>query len=184
MKYVYFLSLALLNFIYVQSQTYKLITDPRDSITYGTVTYENIFPDGKSMTWFSENLVFEMDGSHERIPFSSQNIKNYDYYGRIIRFPRYYTWDAALIACPEGWHLPSFGEWDIIVNKFGGINGAKWALKARRYDIKGRPDFGYPLSPDEAERTSKSPSLSKSAANMSCASFTFWDISCSLLKLI
>ncbi len=42
MKYVYFLSLALLNFIYVQSQTYKLITDPRDSITYGTVTYENI----------------------------------------------------------------------------------------------------------------------------------------------
>ncbi len=150
MKYVYFLSLALLNFIYVQSQTYKLITDPRDSITYGTVTYENIFPDGKSMTWFSENLVFEMDGSHERIPFSSQNIKNYDYYGRIIRFPRYYTWDAALIACPEGWHLPSFGEWDFIVNKFGGVNSAQLAFQDYLYDYKGRPYiYNYHLSYDK-----------------------------------
>lgn len=157
MKFVYFLCLALLNIIYVQSQTYKIITDPRDSITYGTVTYENILPDGKSMTWFSDNLLFEMDGSHIRTEDKRRKNRTYNSHGRLHRDNRYYTWEAALIACPEGWHLPSFDEWDFIVNKFGGINGAKWAFFDYTYDYKGRPNYlGYPLSPDEAEALNKS----------------------------
>ena len=32
--------------------------------------------------------------------------------------------------CPDGWHLPSRAEWNILINRFGGVNIAGTALKS------------------------------------------------------
>lgn len=35
------------------------------------------------------------------------------------KYGRLYTWDAALKACPDGWHLPSDEEWGILESYIG-----------------------------------------------------------------
>jgi uncharacterized protein (TIGR02145 family) len=68
--------------------------DPRDGQIYNTVEINN-------QTWFSENLNFETANSW----WYDNDPANGDIYGRL------YTWDAAMSACPTGWHLPSDDEW-------------------------------------------------------------------------
>jgi len=84
-----------LNYITV---TGEIITgtfnDPRDGQIYNTVEIDN-------QTWFSENLNFETTNSS----WYDNDPANGDIYGRL------YTWDAAMSACPTGWHLPSDDEW-------------------------------------------------------------------------
>jgi len=70
-------------------------TDPRDEQTYNTIEID-------SQTWFAENLNYETTKYSWWYYNSSANG---DVYGRL------YTWDAALTACPAGWHLPSDDEW-------------------------------------------------------------------------
>jgi hypothetical protein len=52
-------------------------------------------------TWMAENLNYETSDSWGFF----NNGSNCDVYGRL------YTWDAAMSACPSGWHLPSDNEW-------------------------------------------------------------------------
>jgi uncharacterized protein (TIGR02145 family) len=68
--------------------------DPRDGQIYNTVEIDN-------QTWFSENLNFETTNSW----WYDNDPANGDIYGRL------YTWQAAMSACPTGWHLPSDDEW-------------------------------------------------------------------------
>jgi len=54
------------------------------------------------------------------------------------KYGRLYTWDEAIKVCPEGWHLPSSKEWDVLVNFAGGEEVAGKKLKSK----KGWRDYG------------------------------------------
>jgi uncharacterized protein (TIGR02145 family) len=78
-------------------------TDLRDGQIY------NIVEIGEQM-WFAENLNYNTGNSwcYDDEP------SNCETYGRL------YDWQTAIIACPEGWHLPSDEEWIILINFLGG----------------------------------------------------------------
>lgn len=73
--------------------SYGEMTDSRDGQVYKTIVVDNI-------TWMAENLNFESANSY----CYNDSSKYCATYGRM------YTWSAALKACPDGWHLPSYDE--------------------------------------------------------------------------
>ena len=104
------------------AQTIGSFTDSRDGKTYKTVTYQMKLVGGVRypMTWMAENLNYTMEGS-----WCYSNIAAY-----CKGLGRLYTWEAAMKACPGGWHLPSDQEWNILVNKYGGDDEAGKSLKS------------------------------------------------------
>ena len=83
------------NYIYASSGgATGVFTDPRDRQTYATIEIG-------SQIWFAENINYEIGDSW----WYDNSSANGDVYGRL------YTWDAALNACPSGWHLPTDEEW-------------------------------------------------------------------------
>jgi len=69
---------------------------------------------------------------------------NCDKYGRL------YDWEAAKSACPQGFHLPSDAEWDVLVTKAGGSSTAGTKLKATsgwNDNANGTDEFGFSALP-------------------------------------
>ena len=107
--------IILVLFIEAFSQSYIFniyevpFVDPRDGHVY------NLFRTDSSMC-FVDNLKFNPDSVYG-IDYLS--LKSYcgdfleagcGYYGRL------YFWDAAVNACPDGWHLPNKKEWEELVS--------------------------------------------------------------------
>ena len=95
--------------------------DPRDGQEYETVLLQLKQEGGVIIEreWFSSNLNYEMDGS-----FCYKNYREYcGVYGRL------YSWDAAMEACPTGWHLTTDEEWQQLADHFGGTKSAASAMK-------------------------------------------------------
>jgi len=72
-------------------------TDSRDDNTYKTVTIG-------SQTWMAENLNYNVSSS---ICYSNDPA-NCSKYGKL------YNWETAMAICPNGWHIPSKDEWEIL----------------------------------------------------------------------
>lgn len=69
--------------------------------------------------WMAENLAFKPNnGNHWAYDNSEQNIAIYGYL---------YDWHTAQTIAPDGWHLPSYSEWTILINSLGGyeVSGGK-----------------------------------------------------------
>ncbi|MBU1100114.1 MAG: fibrobacter succinogenes major paralogous domain-containing protein [Bacteroidetes bacterium] len=76
--------------------------------------------------WMRENYkaVKSADGQNLQSAYVyDENNSNAVAYGRL------YTWSDALLATPEGWHLPTQAEWEELINSFGGSSVAGGNLK-------------------------------------------------------
>ncbi|MBQ2560930.1 MAG: fibrobacter succinogenes major paralogous domain-containing protein [Fibrobacter sp.] len=85
------------------------MTDARDGESYQTVRI------GKQI-WMAENLKVKTEGSW----CYEDKETNCQKYGRL------YNWDAAKVACPVGWHLPSKEEFEILFKFVGGAQEDAW----------------------------------------------------------
>ena len=85
--------------------------DIRDDREYKTILIGD-------QLWMAENLAYNATGSWAY----NDDENNLATYGRL------YTWEAALTACPVGWHLPSDAEWTVLstflINKGYGYEGS------------------------------------------------------------
>ena len=94
--------------------TQETFTDNRDSKTYKIIKIG-------TQTWMAENLNYNAIGSK----CYNNNSSNCDRYGRL------YNWETAKKACPSGWHLPSYVEWNVLIETVGGKLIAGKELKAK-----------------------------------------------------
>lgn len=82
----------------------------------GGKSYKTVLINGQ--IWMAENLNFPVEGSwiyDDNPDFAFQ-------YGRL------YSWNAAMAACPEGWHIPSDEEWTSLIDFLGGEEKACFRL--------------------------------------------------------
>ena len=109
--------------------------DSRDGQTYKIVTIG-------SQTWMAQNLNYEMENS-----FCGDD--------GCAKYGRYYKWDAAMVACPLGWHLPTVDEFDTLFATVGGKKVASkmlksasgWKNKNDGTSGNGSDDFGFSALP-------------------------------------
>jgi len=94
--------------IYAVAQEAGTFSDLRNKKDYKTIKIGN-------QTWMAENLNFNTSKS-----WCYENRKrNCKIYGRL------YTYDAAMSACPTGWHLPSDSDWTALIIYVGSDVGTK-----------------------------------------------------------
>lgn len=86
-----------------------------------------------TQTWMAENLKVRTEGSwcYENKESNCQK------YGRL------YNWEAAKIACPAGWHLPSRGEFETLLKAVGGTQDKNKEYKWRGAGVSLKSTTGW-----------------------------------------
>ncbi|MBR2900211.1 MAG: fibrobacter succinogenes major paralogous domain-containing protein [Fibrobacter sp.] len=121
------------------------LTDLRDNQVYKTVTI------GERI-WMAENLnyatiVISSDSTsfcYADNGMTERGRENCSIFGRL------YTWNAALDACPMGWHLPTKDEWETLFTEAGEKSFAGRALKSQSgwcNNGNGTDAFGFSALP-------------------------------------
>ncbi len=92
-------------------------------------------------TWMAENLAYLPDVSPSSVGsetekhyyvygydgteiIDAKTLENYSLYGVL------YNYNAAVDACPSGWHLPSLDEWNYLKDALGGVYVAGGKMKS------------------------------------------------------
>jgi len=115
----------------------NVLTDARDGKRYKITKIG-------TQTWMAENLNYEVG----RTRCYDDKQENCAKYGLL------YDWDAAMKACPRGWHLPSDDEWMALINFTGtDYNAGTKKLRAKSgwnkgsgY-IEGSDNYGFSALP-------------------------------------
>jgi len=112
-------------------------TDSRDGKTYKKVTIG-------SQVWMAENLNYDVSNDSTDVCYKNSA-------DSCARYGRLYNWATAMSlpsicgyltcfgrinakhqgVCPAGWHVPTYADWDTLVNSVGGNNVAGRKLKAQ-----------------------------------------------------
>jgi len=80
------------------------ISDLRDKENEREYYFQHI----GELDWFRNNLAYTGSG----LSYENAEVTSYP-------LGRYYTWDDAMTACPEGWRLPTEQEWAALGNEAG-----------------------------------------------------------------
>ncbi len=91
----------------VEGSSGATFTDERDGKVYKIVTIG-------TQTWMAENLAYNGPDS-EGNPINGIVAYNNDE-SHVATYGWLYTWNAAMAACPPGWHLPTLGEYNTLFN--------------------------------------------------------------------
>jgi uncharacterized protein (TIGR02145 family) len=121
---------------------YGAYRDQRDNRSYKTVQIGD-------QVWMAENLAYLPEVNTVKLPsihqpqyyvygYEGSDIRealstySYNTYGVLYNFP------AASSACPDGWHLPSLEDWDLLVKKLGwySSSGSKMKENGTRHWFK------------------------------------------------
>ena len=139
-----------------------------EPVTYGGETYQTEVIG--TQTWFARNLNYTVEGSkcygdgaevyvetREGTHFSGYytTLSEADVQANCEKYGRLYDWNAAMSACPTGWHLPSDDEWATLTDFVGGSEIAGWELKSPSsyWDhfgdeiVVGADDYGFSALP-------------------------------------
>jgi uncharacterized protein (TIGR02145 family) len=95
--------------------------DKRDGKTYKTTKIGE-------QVWLAENLNYEMKSFFGLFTIGNKCYDNKP--ANCNKYGRLYNWKTAMKACPEGWHLPSRAEWEVLTKAIGGIEIAGKYLKS------------------------------------------------------
>ena len=135
----------------IDSDFQSRMLDSRDGMIYDTVTIG-------SQTWMAQNLNYQTPNS-----FCYKDNPSYcEKYGRL------YTWDAAMVACPAGWHLPSCEEWKELFDVVGVTYSVGNVLKSKsgwKEDGNGADLFGFNILPAGTRRVDGSSSYEGESAD-------------------
>jgi uncharacterized protein (TIGR02145 family)/uncharacterized repeat protein (TIGR02543 family) len=144
------------NFSLISLPTGDTLVDDRDGQRYRTVTIG-------SQTWMAENLNWAGDGNNLGSCYNNSP-------DSCAKYGRLYDWSTAMELppscnsgscanqvqsrhrgiCPQGWHVPSDAEWEILVNSAGGssVAGARLRSVTGWWDgVPGTDDFGFSALP-------------------------------------
>lgn len=78
-----------------------------------------------NQVWTAYNYHPDLFPSHVSSGISYENNTAYsDTYGMLL------TYDEAVLSCPEGWHIPTLAEWQVLFDYLGGNNIAGGKLKS------------------------------------------------------
>ena len=94
-------------------------TDSRDGNVYKTITFNNV-------TWMGENLRYQ---TKDEVALGDNDPKTNMEYGAL------YDWKTSMKVCPEGWHLPSGEEFQVLINYFNHKEG--WISKGPKVQAFG-----------------------------------------------
>jgi uncharacterized protein (TIGR02145 family) len=108
-----------------------------ESFIYGEEVYGTVVI--CEQTWFKRNLNY--DPGYGNSKCYDNNPENCSKYGRL------YDFETANNVCPPGWHLPSYDDWNILINAVGGASIAGTKLKSTdccEHGIgNGTDDYGF-----------------------------------------
>lgn len=119
---------------------YGSLIDKRDGQVYKTVVIGE-------QTWMAENLNYAYLQPDSLEQFDSASACYNDSLEYCDKYGRLYSFDVIEKVCPDGWHLPSMDEWEVLFDAVGGINVASEKLISS-YGWKNQSDVddGYCFS--------------------------------------
>lgn len=127
---------------YNPNYAYGSIVDERDGQTYRTTKIGD-------QVWMAENMKYIPKGANEKTSCYDDNEANCQKYGRL------YDLNAALVSCPEGFHIPSEAEWKVLADFMGGDSIAApklravggWDVHDHKSTINDKDEYGFSALP-------------------------------------